>query len=578
MTFSRVLGFLAFLLWFAIPRASCGQTPPSWLDISPGTVYKPPADPSCFTITVGDGAFMTVDLEYYLQGSGPQYVFGWPALDGNGQAQICIDASTLEGHYEFTGVRNSELYWESFVPAYSVLDVISTPPVIYALGPGGDNWDAIWIVGARFLPDSYVYVVSPGWSSYQVIWGPAWGWSPGLWVSPDGSLITLQVTDPAVRNAFGNSGAYVAVMSGDGTASQWAYTQSPPPVISSGGPGCDDGYCIWLTGYFPLDATVDLRIPGESNVLSNAYSDLNVASTGLTLRLDPSVRHAFDVSGLNAWVVNPLLGNWSGGYFVPPVDRAINGSIDGIVRSGLEYDVNGWACAKTYPGSIDIHVYVGGPAGGGGTFVGSATANLASEPGVAAACNSTGANYRFSLLLPLALREQYGGQPIYVHGISPFGLANSWIGGSGSFAIPPVDRSINGNIDGIFQSGQDYFLYGWACAKSSPSSIDVHVYVGGPAGGGGTFALAGTANQASEPGVATACDATGSNYRFSFLLSPALRDQYGGQRIFVHGISPFGLANSLLGHSGIPMVPGAGSNLSREYIYLGERILAADAP
>jgi hypothetical protein len=40
-------------------------------------------------------------------------------------------------------------------------------------------------------------------------------------------------------------------------------------------------------------------------------------------------------------------------------------SIDGITLSGLQYYINGWACAKTYAASVDVWIYVGGPAGTG---------------------------------------------------------------------------------------------------------------------------------------------------------------------------------------------------------------------
>ena len=158
-------------------------------------------------------------------------------------------------------------------------------------------------------------------------------------------------------------------------------------MISSAAAGCADGYCITLTGAFPLDAVVDFRIPGQPDVIPNAYSDLSVTATSISLRLNPGVRHDFDVSGLNAWVVNPPLANWSDGYYISAVDKNITGNIDGIALSGLQYYINGWACAKTYEESVDVWIYVGGPAGTG-AWLGSGTANLNSEPGVAAACNS----------------------------------------------------------------------------------------------------------------------------------------------------------------------------------------------
>jgi hypothetical protein len=345
-------------------------------------------------------------------------------------------------------------------------------------------------------------------------------------------------------------------------------------VINSAAAGCADGYCITLTGAFPLDAVVDFRMPGQPDVIPNAYSDLSVTATTISLRLNPVVRHDFDVSGLNAWGVNPPLGNWSDGFYVAPIDKNITGDINGITLSGLQYYINGWACAKTYAASVDVWIYVGGPAGTG-TWLGSATANLTSEPGVAAACNSTGSHYRFSVPIPHSITQSYGGQAIYVHGISPFGLTNFLLGHSGAFIVPAVDRSVMGFISGIVLENQQYYLRGWACARTYPGSIGVHLYSGGPAGSG-TFVTSTTANLSSDPATTASCSTGATTYGFSILLTLALRQQFGGQEIFVHGISPFGLPNSLIGNSGNLKFPPPVATSSREYIYIGDRLLAVD--
>ena len=567
---SKRIGFLTFLLWLVIPGAAFGQIP-YWLDVSPATVYQPPGDPSCFTITVAGAGYTFVDLEYYFEYSGPNYFA--VSLDYNGQAQICVDASIPAGLYEFTGVQNE--YYPGWVPAYASLYIYPAPlppPVIYGLGPGCDNWDCIWIGGANFQQDSFVYVYSDDWSVYQVFLGPAWGLSPAMLL--DIPYLSFQITDPALLNSFGTYGVHVLVATPGGGTSDWAWTRSGPPVISSVASGCADGYCITLTGAFPLDAVIDFRIPGQPDVIPNAYSDLSVTTTTISLRLNPGVWHDFDVSGLNAWVVNPPLANWSDGIYVAPIDKNIIGDINGITLYGLQYYINGWACAKTYAASVDVWIYVGGPAGTG-TWLGSATANLNSEPGVAAACNSTGSHYRFSVPIPHSITQSYGGQAIYVHGISPFGLSNYLIGHSGSFAVPSVDRSVTGFISGVVLENQQYYLRGWACARTYPGSIGVHLYSGGPAGSG-TFVASTTANLSSNPTTTASCNTSGATYGFSILLTLALRQQFGGQSIFVHGISPFGLPNSLISNSGNLTFPLPVATSSKEYIYIGDRLLAVD--
>jgi hypothetical protein len=430
---STRFGLLTLLLVLLIPSTSYGQ---SWMYVSPGEIYQYPGEPSCYTITVGDGAYMMVDLEYYYEGGGPYYAYGWSSLDSYGESMVCVDAGTPAGAYVFTGIRNSYYYWEPFTPVYATLNVnvpsLPPSPVIYGLGPGCNNWDCIWIGGANFQQDSVVHVFSHDWSEIQTFWGPAWGYSPALVV--DVPYLALQLTNPALLSSFGTYGVHVLVANPGGVTSAWVWTQAAPPAINSAGTGCEDGYCLQFAGTFPLNAVVDFRLPGQPDVIPNAYSDLSVTSTFISLRLSPGVRHDFDVNGLYAWVVNPPLANWSDAYYIPPVDRAVIGHVDGVVLSGPQYYVSGWACSKNYVGSIQVEFVIGG--GGEGAPAFSGIANGASEPAVAAACNTTGTAYRFFTPISVGVIESYGGQPVYVRGISPFGLGNSLIGNSGVPTVP----------------------------------------------------------------------------------------------------------------------------------------------
>ena len=156
-----------------------------------------------------------------------------------------------------------------------------------------------------------------------------------------------------------------------------------------------------------------------------------------------------------------------------------------------------------------------------------------------------------------------------------------YVGAWAPFYVNPAPL-ITGNIEGVVQQGQDYYLVGWACARTHPSSVDVHVYVGGPyAGGWGTYAAAATANQPDNDSgeIADACHSYGSHYRFSILLPPSLRQEFGGLRIFVHGISPFGLGNLLIGNSGAFAVPPLPQQVfwKKDHLYTpnGEEVITA---
>lgn len=117
----------------------------------------------------------------------------------------------------------------------------------------------------------------------------------------------------------------------------------------------------------------------------------------------------------------------------------IAGYIDRVFeRNGMTV-IAGWACAKGFAGNISLHTYVGGPAGGGGQYVSSATTHLPHESAVANICRTTGAGsavkHRFEVMIN-ASSSAYRNKAIYIHGISPYGLPNLTISNSGHFKVP----------------------------------------------------------------------------------------------------------------------------------------------
>ncbi|GAB2505970.1 RHS repeat-associated core domain-containing protein [Lysobacter humi (ex Lee et al. 2017)] len=111
------------------------------------------------------------------------------------------------------------------------------------------------------------------------------------------------------------------------------------------------------------------------------------------------------------------------------------GNIDGIDYPGGVPHLRGWACTTGSNTSIDVHVYAGG-AYGTGSFVTSSRAAVASEPAVAAACQSTGTSHRFAVPLTEEIRRVHGGRTLHVHGISPVGQPNNVLSQSGTFSVP----------------------------------------------------------------------------------------------------------------------------------------------
>jgi Kelch motif protein len=78
---------------------------PTSLSISPDTVEPG----QCFTMTVGNGSGMTLDVQYRLN-DGPLTILPrWPTLDETGHAgNICTSGDTPLGKYDFTAIRNTE--------------------------------------------------------------------------------------------------------------------------------------------------------------------------------------------------------------------------------------------------------------------------------------------------------------------------------------------------------------------------------------------------------------------------------------------------------------------------------------
>lgn len=130
---------------------------------------------------------------------------------------------------------------------------------------------------------------------------------------------------------------------------------------------------------------------------------------------------------------------------------------------------------------------------------------------------------------------------------------------------PPVvgsgaDHSNNGWIDSAQkQSDGSYIVYGWACAKNHPNSIQVDLYVGGAFGTGKSIGRF-WANRGSEPEVAKLCQSTGSAYRFAIPISASAASVYAGLSIWIHGINPFdssGAMNTVIPNSGKVVLPGS---------------------
>ena len=119
--FRRVLFALVVPLLF--PVLSSAQYPqPEWLGISPSSLYRP----GFYTLCAGNGAFMTLDIHYEFSGGGGGPIYGWPSLDGSGCARIYADESTPLGAYYFTAAKNT--LNEDWVAMNAQVTIAAPPP------------------------------------------------------------------------------------------------------------------------------------------------------------------------------------------------------------------------------------------------------------------------------------------------------------------------------------------------------------------------------------------------------------------------------------------------------------------
>src|SRR5256885_11624802 len=90
------------------------------------------------------------------------------------------------------------------------------------------------------------------------------------------------------------------------------------------------------------------------------------------------------------------------------------------------------------------------------------------------------------------------------------------IGNSGTFRYP--DNTVRGYVDNASYDGSQVVLVGWACAGGIAQSVNVHVYVGGPAGSGSWF----TAGTAQQPSGTPGARARGAGFRAGPVRIPCL--------------------------------------------------------
>lgn len=153
------------------------------------------------------------------------------------------------------------------------------------------------------------------------------------------------------------------------------------------------------------------------------------------------------------------------------------GNVDGFIADSNGNPVLlGWTCQVGNPNSIQVDIYLNKPyssqAESSGQFVSRYAANAASEPGVAAACGTTGANYRFAI--PLPPNKFLAGDPVFAYGIISTG--GKQLSSSSSFKIPA--NALAKNKPGSVAIGPQFIIYDTGYDKNSDCAplLDTPLY------------------------------------------------------------------------------------------------------
>ena len=114
---------------------------PTSLTITPSTIQ---AGSGSFRMTVGNGADITLDYRYTLNGGTEREYIGWPSLEpvseGSSTGQVDVDTGpcTAVGNYVFTSIRNTlNTPWVSVNTPIQVTS--SPPPVVTQVSPSSGH-------------------------------------------------------------------------------------------------------------------------------------------------------------------------------------------------------------------------------------------------------------------------------------------------------------------------------------------------------------------------------------------------------------------------------------------------------
>ncbi len=130
----RKVAILSLAIFF--PLAARAQAPqPTSFSVSPSSIVQG----QCYTISVGNGANMTLDVQWTFNNGPVETAIGWPTLDSNGQALVCSSSATATGTYTFVSMRNT--LNTSWISISASITVTGAPDFSLQLSPSSQAFD-----------------------------------------------------------------------------------------------------------------------------------------------------------------------------------------------------------------------------------------------------------------------------------------------------------------------------------------------------------------------------------------------------------------------------------------------------
>ncbi len=123
---------------------------------------------------------------------------------------------------------------------------------------------------------------------------------------------------------------------------------------------------------------------------------------------------------------------------------------------------------------------------------------------------------------------------------------------------PDPNEQVIGHIDSLELRNGQWTVSGWACHIGWSPSVEINIYAGGDHQNG-VLIKREVAAEDQESAVGDACGVAEGDHRFNVSFTEEELDNYAGETVHIHAVSPVGNEDNALINSGRYSLPGQGS-------------------